>query len=277
MKNVYIQTASFSRIIGEQFDHCVHQSAKMGYRGIELFGGFYGGHSSSELKSMTDALGLEIIGVHVNLDKTDEQLEYVAGLGTKYFICPGVHIGSHDEALVKAEELNKAGEKAKAAGLKYGYHNHNNDFDLWDGEAAIDTLIKNTDPSLVCFELDVGWSWRAGTNAEDLIRRYAGRFPLIHVKETNRTLGPEDRMDRMFGGIKRDADGKPIFTPEIRARMEEFMKMNCKLGEGMINIPALSKTADAQGTEAYVVEREYAYTGDIFSSVKEDLEYLLKI
>ncbi|NLM61444.1 MAG: sugar phosphate isomerase/epimerase, partial [Clostridiales bacterium] len=42
-------------------------------------------------------------------------------------------------------------------------------------------------------------------------------------------------------------------------------------------MPEIRRAADAQGAEAYIVEREYAYTGDIFTSLAEDLEYLRSI
>ena len=42
----------------------------------------------------------------------------------------------------------------------------------------------------------------------------------------------------------------------------------------MINMPELKKAADAQGVKAYIVEREYAYTGDNFTTILADREYL---
>ncbi len=77
--------------------------------------------------------------------------------------------------------------------------------------------------------------------------------------------------------MKRDADGRPIFTPELLAKLEEHRKINCKLGDGIINVPNLKKVADEQGARAYIVEREYGYTGDIFTSLAEDLIYLRNI
>lgn len=272
MKEVYIQTASFHMIIKEQFDLCLEKAAEIGYSGIEFYGGIYGGYTASELKSYLDKLGLKTIGGHVDLENTDEQLEFLPQLGSKYMICPGVHISSRDEALKYAEVFNKNGERAQKVGLKYGYHNHNSDFDIYDGERVIETLIKNTDPELVTFELDVGWVCRAGLNAAEFIEKFPGRFGLIHVKESARALGPEDSLRNQK--VEFDEEGRPIFTPEMREKLREFMKINCKLGDGLINMPLVKKVADAQGTEAYVVEREYPYTGDVFTSVQEDFEYL---
>ena len=47
-----------------------------------------------------------------------------------------------------------------------------------------DILIEETDPELVAFELDIAWAYRADVDAAEYIRKYPGRFELIHVKET---------------------------------------------------------------------------------------------
>ena len=61
------------------------------------------------------------------------------------------------------------------------------------------------------------------------------------------------------------------------ALLHEHQKINCKLGDGIINMPEIKKAADAQGVQAYIVEREYAYTGDNFTTILADREYLSKI
>ena len=144
-------------------------------------------------------------------------LEYLPETGVKFIVCPGLHVGSREEAYEKAELLNQLGKKAKAAGLRYGYHNHNNDFDRYGDETVIDIFLNNTDPDLVTFELDAAWAWRAGVNAAEFVNAHAGRFDLIHVKETSKVLGPEDDLHHLFGQVKRGPDGRPIFTPSRRS------------------------------------------------------------
>lgn len=84
-------------------------------------------------------------------------------------------------------------------------------------------------------------------------------------------------MRPLFAKAKRDSDGRPIFTPEMQAVFDEHRKINCKLGDGIINMPEIKKAADAQGAKAYIVEREYAYTGDPFTTILEDYHYLSKL
>ena len=158
------------------------------------------------------------------------------------------------------------------------YRNHDNDFDLYDGKRVIDIFLENTDPSLVTFELDAAWAWRAGVNAADFVREHAGRFELIHVKETSRVLTEDDKnLFKKMGPVRRAEDGSPLFTPEQKALLNEHQKINCKLGDGIINMPELKKAADAQGVKAYIVEREYAYTGDNYTTILADREYLSKL
>lgn len=274
MNKVYVQTASFSHELHSDFHASLEKISKAGYCGLEMFDGIYGGYSSKELKDYLNSINLEVISAHIRMECLDEELSYLPDTGCKYLICPGLHIDSRDAAYKAARQLNLWGAASNAAGLRFGYHNHNNDFDVYEDQTVIDILIQNTDPKLVMFELDAAWSWRAGVNAADFIRRYSGRFELIHVKETSRMFGPQDNLKEIFAGIKHDANGRPIFSEEQKAIFEEHRKINCKLGDGIINMPEIEVAADAQGAQAYIVEREYGYTGDIFTSLSEDCAYL---
>lgn len=277
MKDIYLITASFAGEIKRDFRGYLDMTRRAGYTGIELFNCPYTEYTPAAFKRVLDDYGLTAISGHVNVEDTDFMLDYLPETGCKFMVCPGLHVGSREDAYEKAALLNELGRKAKSVGLRYGYHNHNNDFDVYDGESVIDIFLKNTDPELVTFELDAAWAWRAGVNAAAFIEAHAGRFDLIHVKETSRVLGPEDDLKPLFAKAKRDSEGRPIFTPEMKAIFDEHRKINCKLGDGIINMPEIKKAADAQGAKAYIVEREYAYTGDPFTTILADHEYLSKL
>lgn len=274
MKDVYLITSSFVGEIQRDFLGYLDMARRAGYAGIELFNCPYDSYTPQAFRDVLAGYGLTAISAHVAIEDTDRMLEYLPGTGARFIVCPGLRVASREEAYEKAALLNQLGRKAKAAGLRYGYHNHNNDFDRYGDETVIDIFLKETDPDLVTFELDAAWAWRAGVDAAAFVNAHAGRFGLIHVKETSRALGPQDDRGYIFAGAEYGPDGRPILTPEIKARLEEHRKINCKLGEGLINMPALKKAADSQGVEAYIVEREYAYTGDNFTTVLADREYL---
>ena len=277
MKDVYLITASFVGEITKDFDNYMRMTKKAGYKGIEMFRCPYDLYTGKELREKIESFGLTAISCHVDTAESDKMIAYLPDTGVQFMINPGLRVTSRDEAYKGAELLNEIGKKCKAAGLRYGYHNHNNDFDVYDGKSVIDIFMENTDSDYVTFEIDAAWAWRAGVNAAEFIRNHAGRVDLVHVKETARVLTPEDDLSHLFKGVRRDEKGMPIFTPEMRKALEEHMKINCKLGEGIINMPEIIKAADAQGVKAYIVEREYAYTGDPYTTILEDYQYLSKL
>jgi sugar phosphate isomerase/epimerase len=89
-----------------------------------------------------------------------------------------------ESVMLLTEIFNKAGEYCKAKGLRFGYHNHNFEFDTrFDDVPMYKMLIDNTDPKLVAFEMDLCWVVRANYNPTDWFRLYPGRFELTHVKD----------------------------------------------------------------------------------------------
>jgi sugar phosphate isomerase/epimerase len=95
---------------------------------------------------------------------------------------------------VWCDYYNAVGEVTKKSGLMFGFHNHSREFEKIEGTIMMDHMIKNTDPKLVCFELDVYWSQKGGYPAVDYLNKYAGRFPLLHIKDEEE-IGASGTMD----------------------------------------------------------------------------------
>ena len=82
-----------------------------------------------------------------------------------------------------AAEANQIGQKAKAAGLQYAYHNHNFEFKDYGGQTGYDLLLKETDPELVKLELDCGWMTVGGQDPIAYFKKYPTRYRLFHAKD----------------------------------------------------------------------------------------------
>jgi sugar phosphate isomerase/epimerase len=127
-------------------------------------------------------------------DALEPQIELAAALGQQYFIVPVLPLGLWDKKLSSADygfmasQLNKAGELCKKNNLKIGYHNHYWEFkQLSDKQATgYDVLLKETDPSLVTFELDLFWAVKAGKDPITLFKEAPGRFFSWHVKDMDK-------------------------------------------------------------------------------------------
>ena len=270
MEKVYIQTYSVREAL-DDYRAGIHKLAAMGYTGLEFAGG-YGGLNAAEMKQLLKDTGLDAISSHVRVDAAEKDMEFLAEVGARYLICPSARFSTYDEAMALAEEFNRLGAIAKTFGLKYGFHNHTQEFAVVNGKFLLEHLMDNTDPEQVIFQLDVGWCTTAGVNAVDFINKHAGRFGLIHAKEAGKVVGVESPVD--MSKVARDENGRPILTPEMKAAMDERKRMNVPMGTGIVDWKAVKAAADAQGAEAYIVEREWDYLGDIFQCVKEDVDFL---
>jgi sugar phosphate isomerase/epimerase len=63
------------------------------------------------------------------------------------------------------------------------YHNHDFEFNQFDGEYLLDLLYANTDPALVQAEIDGYWVQHSGIDPVAYITKYADRTPLVHLKD----------------------------------------------------------------------------------------------
>jgi sugar phosphate isomerase/epimerase len=161
------------------------------------------------------------------------------------------HVPSFDAEDYKwmAEVFNKTGEQCQQAGMQFAYHNHNLDFKTFDGETALDQLLHNTDSKLVQLEMDCYWVARAGKDPVDYMKKYAGRIPLLHIKDMKPGLTPTT--DIMKGG---DHD----FT---------------EVGRGSIDWKRIFSAAPEAGVKHYFVEQDVC-DGPPIESARISFEYL---
>lgn len=170
--------------------------SQIGYRNVELAG--FGDISAKEYHQILSDLGLQAQSAHVGMDslKSDGLAKTLADykeIGCSTIIIP--HLGAEYRDGGKAyprtaELLNKIGANVNAAGFKFGYHNHNFEFDeKFEGKSGMEWLMNGTEASLVKLELDTYWALFAGLNPVDVIDTYADRVQLLHIKD----MDPADR------------------------------------------------------------------------------------
>ncbi len=213
-----LQLYSVRELLPKDFEGTLKKLGAAGYKEVEP-AGYYDKTAADFRKSLSDA-GLRAVSTHHPLDmfraKADELIEYGHNLGLEYIVCPspsrrdpnanGEHM-TLDDWHFTAEELNRLGEKVKAAGMSLGYHNHGPEFLKQDGVVFYDELLRLTDPKLVCFELDCGWAASAGLHPEEYLKKTPERFPLLHVKDMVKGANGEYHSTVMGKGV---IDYKPV-------------------------------------------------------------------
>lgn len=134
-----------------------------------------------------------------------------AAVGGKTIVMPYFPVGSTLAELQDyCDYFNRVGEIANAAGLRFGYHNHSHEFNKIEGQVIEDYMIENTDPDKVFFELDVYWASKGGVNPSAYIQKYAGRFPLLHIKDVD------------IIGASETIDFESIFKAAYKQGLEEY-------------------------------------------------------
>lgn len=167
--------------------------AEMGYREVEFAG--YFGRSPEEVRRILDQNRLTSPSTHIGLDQLpnwDRALDGALARGHRYVTIPWLPEnmrGAADGWRRVAAEFNRAGERAKARGLTFAYHNHDFEFNRVEGIVPFDLLLAETDPAFVQYEMDVYWVTKAGGDPLEYIRRHPDRFSMLHIKDS---AGPPD-------------------------------------------------------------------------------------
>lgn len=171
--------------------------AAMGYREVEFAG--YFGRSNPEVKQMLSANNLASPSTHIGFDQMkvdwDRTFDDALAKGHQFITVPSPPNGTVptvDAWRRVAADFNRAGERARARGLGFAYHNHYTEFTAVDGQRPFDVLLANTDPRFVSFQMDVFWATRGGADPRALIRQHPTRFVMLHIKDSSGP--PEHKM-----------------------------------------------------------------------------------
>ena len=254
-----LQLYTVGDAIGRDFDGTLKTVAAIGYRVVE--GNLsLAGHDAKALKAVYDGLGLAWRSAHCGGEELRgglaKTIETAHAVGLDYLVCAFPQIPASikdvlggialDDWKANAALFNRIGEQTRAAGITFAYHNHNIDFRRYDGISGYDTLLANTDPELVKLELDCGWMVSAGLDPVDYLRRYPGRYVMLHLKD-----------------LKRD------HIPNTDLKMA-----STEVGNGIIDWKRLLAAAAKTSVKGLYVEQEPPFAVSSLDSVKASFEYL---
>ncbi len=211
---------------------------RMGFTHVETAGLY--GQSSAQFAEALRTAGLKATSMHVSYDELnthpDSVIANAKAVGATYV---GIAWYPHDStgftvanARQAVKDFNRFGKTLKDAGITFFYHNHGYEPVPYEDGTLLDLLIKETDPALVAFEMDVLWTWLPGVDPVALIGKYPGRFKLMHIKD----MKPGVPRGSLAGGI---ADS-----------------LKAPIGAGQVDWPTLLQVAQRDGFTQFYVEDE---------------------
>lgn len=188
LKRIGVQLYTVRDALKADFDGTLRKVAAIGYKEVEFAG--YMGRTPAEVKRSLKQAGLSAPAEHVDLETLEKDwnatVEAAHTVGHEYLVVAWIDAARRstiDEYKRIADIFNQLGRQANAAGLRFGYHNHAYEMAPLEGQVPYDVLLQNTDPELVCFEMDLYWTTDGGKDPLAYFAKYPGRFPLVHVKD----------------------------------------------------------------------------------------------
>jgi len=205
-EQISIQLYTLRDLLAADLEGTLAALARIGYRHVEHAG--FHGRTATQFRAALDRAGLRATSGHQGIPQPFDaaawqaQINDALMIGQRYIVNPASPIlfFPPDGDLSKlrslptaaawrayAADLNRAGAMARAAGLRFGYHNH-----FWEFTQALeddtplvayDILIAETDPRLVHFEVDLYWAWFAHRDPVQLLAYVGDRIRQFHVKD----------------------------------------------------------------------------------------------
>ncbi len=241
---VALQLYTVREMLAKDYPGTLKEIKKIGYNAVQLTGNIP--YDGSRMKQILGDMDLAPAGVHIALDSLEHELnkwiEFCSIIGTKDLICPYLpeerRLGESGW-LDTAERLNKIGEKCCEAGKRLSYHNHSFEFEKFSGKYALDLLFEHTSEKYLMAELDTYWIKHGGEDPVEYIRKYAGRIPILHLKDM------ADNKERSFAEI----------------------------GQGILNWDEIFKAGAEAGVEWFCVEQDVCQR-DPLESARLSLEFI---
>ena len=262
-----VQLWTVKEDLARDFDGTLRALARLGYRRVESAG--WHDRTPAQFRSALEAARLDCTAAHYSLrdliDDTDGCLAVARDVGVRYVIAsspaPARALDTSKpwstavaEAMTLAdwrsnvEAMDRIGRRARALGLRFGYHNHSAEFLAYDRRLPMEEIVRLTDPANVVLELDIGWVAGAGYDPVEAIERFRSRIHLLHVKD----LATRERIP---GRMVTDERTTPI-------------------GSGSIDWPAVFRAAARAPIHGYFVEQEAPFTEPPLAALGKSIAYL---
>jgi sugar phosphate isomerase/epimerase len=216
-----VQLYSFRDALPNDVPGTLRRVHDLGFRDVELAGTY--GMSARDFRTQLDSAGLTATSMHVGYEQFRDSLDRVLAdaktLGVKFVgtawiphpdgpITPAV-------AREAAANFTRWGRAARQQGLQFFYHCHGYEF-VPDpaGVRPMDILMRQTDADAVQYEMDVFWISRPGADPVAWLKKYPGRWRLLHLKDMKQ--GTPTNVNT--GSANPDSTEVPVGTGQIDYR-----------------------------------------------------------
>lgn len=231
-----LQLWSVRNMLAKDVPGTLKQVKDWGFDEVETFGP-YGAEIAPQLK----AAGLKVRAMHVGYDRLSgdmaRALRDADAVGATTLLNPYLPhqqkpFASREEILKAAGDFAKWSKQCRAAGKRFGYHIHGQEFGPAPEGTLFDVLAKESGPD-VGFEADVYWVKAGGADPVAVMKKYPGRIWYTHLKDMAKGVAPGS---------------------EATHREDS----NVVLGTGQMDVKGILAAGPSAGVEVHFIEDESA-------------------
>jgi len=253
-QDIGVQLYSFRNQFKNDVPGTLMKIREMGITKLEG-GGSYG-LTHAEFKKMLDDHKMKVVSIGADFEQLRSDVYSVIGnakaYGAKYVVCfwiPHEKEFTVENAREALDVFNNAGKTLRENGITLCYHPHGYEFRPYESGTLFDYLVTRSNPQYLNFEMDVFWIKHPGQDPVELLKKYPGRFQLMHLK---------DRKPGTPGNQEGHAD----------------VETNVVLGQGDVGIAGIMKVARRYGVKHFFIEDESSRS---LEQVPQSLAYLKKL
>ncbi|TVY08332.1 sugar phosphate isomerase/epimerase family protein [Paenibacillus cremeus] len=248
-----LQLFSVKNALKQDFKGTLERVAEIGYKNLEVVirkteeGLSLGGDiSPAEMKRLLDQLGMRAVGCHTRVNEEtdwDRMIEANHEIGSTAIGCSIAFFSNKQDVLDFSARFNKYGEICNRNGIDLYYHNHFQEFQVFEGQTVMDIMLENTERDFVKFEFDTYWAVRGGVDPIAWLQKLGSRCEMLHQKDLPAAAQPVNWFD--------------VFGADSRITIDELYKTQdaahfTEVGEGTLNIPAIIQAARSIGSAKYM-------------------------
>ena len=276
--SIGLQLWSVRNSLQKDYVWTLEKIAEIGYQNLELIttvtpeGLVFGKDMRApELRKNLDRFGLQAVSCHF-VPNAEMRLENILAdlqlLGVDSLACAIAFFANRPEVVGFNTTFNKYAETCKKHGVQLYYHNHFQEFQVFDDKAIYEMMIEQMDKDLVMFEFDSYWATRGGQDPIYWLKKLGRRCDLLHQKDLPTTAVPVNLFEK-FG-----------YDSQITIDdMWDLQDANhfTEVGEGNLNISEILQAGRRYNNARYVfVEQDMTKKTEL-ESIKVSLTNLTRI
>jgi sugar phosphate isomerase/epimerase len=250
-----VQMSTIKASVAELGVHeAMRRCASIGYRSVEVSQVPMTPENIDAIRRASEEFGVAVTSMSAAVETLSEDFASAVGdcraLDCSHLrigILPLPLLGDVEGALAYIDRAEAMAIRLRGEGITLSYHNHHVELRKHEGMTLLEHFRQRT--SALAFQLDVHWLHRGGVDPVDYVRRFAGRTPLLHLKDYRIASFrmPEDRSTFLaaFHGLVEFAE----------------------VGDGNLPIAECIDAGVAGGCEHFYVEQDETYGRDPFESL----------